>query len=213
MRARSLILLVAALGLTATLAACGGSSKSGKSTTSNASAAGAAGGTFMAVANKAPSGSPDPQINYTLNEWQLLIFSHDGLVAFKRVGGSGGTELVPDLATSIPNPTDGGKTYTFTIRKGIKFSNGKELKPSDVKYTFVRLFKIGQSPNAGSWYNVIEGGDACVKTPATCNLDKGIVVDDANSTVTFHLTRGDPEFLDKIAVPFAFILPTGTPNK
>jgi len=207
-----LFLLVAALGLTAVLAGCGGSSKSSNSTT-NSTSAGAAGGTFLSVAKGAPSGSPDPQINYTLQEWQLLIFSHDGLVAFKRVGGTEGTKLVPDLATSIPKPTDGGKTYTFTIRKGIKFSNGKELKPSDVKYTFVRLFKIGQSPNAGSWYNVIEGGDACVKTPATCNLDKGIVVDDANNTVTFHLTRGDPEFLDKIAVPFAFILPTGTPNK
>jgi len=212
MRARMLFLLVAALGLTGVLAGCGGSSKS-SSTTTNSNAAGAAGGTFLSVAKGAPSGSPDPQINYTLQEWQLLIFSHDGLVAFKRVGGTEGTKLVPDLATSIPKPTDGGKTYTFTIRKGIKFSNGKELKPSDVKYTFERLFKIGQSPNAGSWYNVIVGGDACVKTPATCNLDKGIVVDDANNTVTFHLTRGDPEFLDKIAVPFAFILPTGTPNK
>jgi len=212
MRARMLFLLVAALGLTAVLAGCGGSSKSSNSTT-NSTSAGAAGGTFLSVAKGAPSGSPDPQINYTLQEWQLLIFSHDGLVAFKRVGGTEGTKLVPDLATSIPTPTDGGKTYKFTIRKGIKFSNGKELKPSDVKYTFVRLFKIGQSPNAGSWYNVIVGGDACVKTPATCNLDKGIVVNDANNTVTFHLTRGDPEFLDKIAVPFAFILPTGTPNK
>ena len=213
MRARMLFLLVAALGLTAVLAGCGGSSKSSNSTTTSSTSAGAAGGTFLSVAKGAPSGSPDPQINYTLQEWQLLIFTHDGLVAFKRVGGTEGTKLVPDLATSIPKPTDAGKTYTFTIRKGIKFSNGKELKPSDVKYTFERLFKIGQSPNAGSWYNVIVGGDACVKTPATCNLDKGIVVDDANNTVTFHLTRGDPEFLDKIAVPFGFILPTGTPNK
>src|SRR6478735_5626842 len=198
MRARTVFLLVAVLGLAATLAACGGSSKSSNSTTS----AGGAGGTFLSVAKGAPSGSPDPQINYTLQEWQLLIFSHDGLVAFKRVGGTEGTKLVPDLATSIPKPTDGGRTYTFTIREGIKFSNGKELKPSDVKYTFVRLFKIGQSPNAGSWYNVIVGGDACVKTPKSCNLDKGIVVNDANGTVTFNLTRGDPEFLDKIAVPF-----------
>jgi peptide/nickel transport system substrate-binding protein len=213
MRARMVFLLVAVLGLTATLTACGGSNKSSNSTTTNSTSAGAAGGTFLSVAKAAPSGSPDPQINYTLQEWQLLIFTHDGLVAFKRVGGTEGTKLVPDLATSIPAPTDGGKTYKFTIRKGIKFSNGKELKASDVKYTFVRLFKIGQSPNAGSWYNVIVGGDACVKTPATCNLDKGIIVDDANSTVTFHLTRGDPEFLDKIAVPFGFILPTGTPNK
>jgi len=212
MRSRSLFPLLTLIGLAAlVLTACGGSSKKTSSTSSSAS--GASGGTLMTVAKDAPSGSPDPQIDYTLQEWQLLILTHDGLVGFKRVSGAEGTKLVPDLATSIPKPTNGGKTYTFTLRNGIKFSNGKELKASDVKYTFERLFKIGLSPNAGTWYNVIVGGDACVKTPKTCNLDKGVIVNDAKGTVTFNLTHGDPEFLDKIAVPFAFILPTGTPNK
>ena len=210
MRSRSLFSLLAVVGLAAlVLTACGGSSKKKSSTTSS----GNSGGTLMTVAKGAPSGSPDPQINYTLQEWQLLVITHDGLLGFKRAAGTEGTKLVPDLATEIPKPQDGGKTYVFHIRKGIKFSNGKELKPSDVKYTFERLFKIGSSPNAGTWYNVIVGGDACVKTPATCDLSKGVVADDAAGTVTFHLTMGDPEFFDKLAVPFAFILPTGTPNK
>jgi len=210
MRSRSpFSLLVVACLAALVLTACGGSSKKKSSATSS----GNAGGTLMTVAKGAPSGSPDPQINYTLQEWQLLVITHDGLVGFKRAAGTEGTKLVPDLATSIPKPTDGGKTYTFTLRKGIKFSDGKELKASDVKYTFERLFKIGSSPNAGTWYNVIVGGDACVKSPKTCNLNQGVVVDDAKGTVTFHLTKGDPEFLDKLAVPFAFILPTGTPNK
>jgi peptide/nickel transport system substrate-binding protein len=210
MRSRSLFSLLAVVGLAAlVLTACGGSSKKKSSTTSS----GNSGGTLMTVAKGAPSGSPDPQIDYTVQEWQLLVITHDGLLGFKRASGTEGTKLVPDLATAIPKPQDGGKTYVFHIRKGIKFSNGKELKPSDVKYTFERLFKIGQSPNAGTWYNVIVGGDACVKTPATCDLSKGVVADDAAGTVTFHLTNGDPEFFDKLAVPFAFILPTGTPNK
>src|SRR2546430_4774193 len=109
MRARSLFLLIAALGLTATLAACGGSGKSGSKTTTSSTTAGAAGGAFLAVAKAAPSGSPDPQIDYTLPEWQLLIFSHDGLVAFKRVGGFRGTQHVPHLAASIPEPTHRGQ--------------------------------------------------------------------------------------------------------
>src|SRR3954470_5118039 len=210
MRSRSLFQLLTLIGLAAlVLTACGGSSKK----KSSSSSSGNAGGTLKTVAQAAPSGSPDPQINYTLQEWQLLMLSHDGLVGFKRAGGTEGTKIVADLATEVPKPTNGGKTWDFTVRKGIKFSNGKELKPSDVKYTFERLFKIGQSPNAGTWYNVIVGGDACVKTPSTCDLSKGVVADDAAGTVTFHLTKGDPEFFDKLAVPFAFILPTGTPNK
>ena len=209
MRLRSLFFLLVVVGLAGlVLTACGGSSKK----SSSSSSGGATGGTLNTVAQAAPSGSPDPQINYTLQEWQLLILSHDGLVGFKRAAGTEGTKIVADLATEVPKPTNGGKTYVFTVRKGIKFSNGKELKASDVKYTFERLFKIGQSPNAGTWYNVIVGADACVKTPKTCNLDQGVVVDDASGKVTFHLTKSDPEFLDQLAVPFAFILPTGTQN-
>ena len=218
---RSVILatVVAAAGMF--VAACGGSSKStsssgggssSASSTSNAdSAAGAKGGTLITLANAAPSGSPDPQVNYTLQEWQFLIITHDGLVGFKRTSGAEGSTLVPDLATTVPTPTDNGRTYQFTLRPGIKFSNGKTVTGQDVKATFERLFKIGDSPNAGTWYNAIEGGDACVKTPKTCDLSKGIVVN--GDQITFHLSKGDPEFLQQLALPFAFVLPADTPAK
>jgi peptide/nickel transport system substrate-binding protein len=201
----------AAILVIALAAGCGSSKKSSSGTTSTTAATGNKGGTMLTLANTAPSGSPDPQVNYTLQEWQLLIFTHDGLVAFKRTGGTEGTKIVPDLAESVPTPTNGGKTWVFKLRPGIKFSNGQTLTGNDVKATFERLFKIGNSPNAGSWYNVIVGGDACVMNPKTCDLSKGIVVN--GNTVTFHLTQGDPEFLDKLAVPFAFILPANTPAK
>ena len=190
---------------------CGSSKKSssGQTTTGSSSGGGAKGGTLLTVANGAPSGSPDPQVNYTLQEWQLLILTHDGLVGFKRASGKEGTKIVPDLVESIPKPTNGGKTWKFTLRKGIKFSNGQALTGADVKATFERIFKIGDSPNAGSWYNVIQGADACLKTPKTCDLSQGIKV--SGNTVTFNLTEADPEWLDKLAVPFAFILPASTP--
>ena len=96
MRSRSLFSLLAVVGLAAlVLTACGGSSKKKSSTTSS----GNSGGTLMTVAKGAPSGSPDPQINYTLQEWQLLVITHDGLLGFKRAAGTEGTKLVPDLAT------------------------------------------------------------------------------------------------------------------
>ena len=207
---RSAMLCAMAVVVAVLATGCGGSSKSTGGTTT-ATAAGGKGGTLITLANAAPAGSPDPQVNYTLQEWQWLILTHDGLVGYKRVGGSGGVTKVPDLATAIPKPTDNGKTWTFTLRPGIKFSNGNTVTGKDVKATFERLFKIGNSPNAGSWYNVIVGGDACVKTPKTCDLSKGVVVN--GDTITFHLTKGDPEFLDKLSVPFAYILPADTPAK
>ncbi len=202
---RLVLFPAAVLVLVALVAGCGGKKKSASQPTGNK------GGTLITLANAAPSGSPDPQVNYTLQEWQFLIITHDGLVGFAHAGGKQGTKLVPDLATSIPAPTNGGKTWKFTLRDGIKFSNGQTLTGNDVKATFERLFKIGDSPNAGTWYNAIQGGDACVKTPKSCDLSKGIVVD--GNTVTFHLARPDAEFLDQLALPFAFILPADTEAK
>ena len=80
------------------LTACGGGSSSSGSSGASSGGGGHSGGTFTILANAA-FGVADPAQNYTLQEWQLLIDTHDGLVQFKRVGGAPGTELVPDLAT------------------------------------------------------------------------------------------------------------------
>jgi peptide/nickel transport system substrate-binding protein len=184
----------------------GGSSNSSSSGTPSGSAA-HKGGTFTILANSS-FGVADPAQNYTLQEWQLLINTHDGLVQFKRVGGTPGTQIVPDLATSVPTPTDGGKTFTFQIRKGIKFSNGQVLKPSDFVTTFERQFTV---PGPTSFYAGIVGASAC--KPSHCDLSKGVVADDANSTLTIHLTAADPEFLDKVALPFAYAVPKDTSMK
>ncbi len=209
MRPRSLFQLLTLIGLAAlVLTACGGSSKKKSSASS-----GNSGGTLTTVAQAAPSGSPDTQINYTLQEWQLLIITHDGLLAFKRTSGTEGTKIVPDLATAVPKPQDGGKTYVFHLRKGIKYADGTTVKASDFTRTFERMFAV-HGPTAGSFYKGIVGADACLKTPASCDLSKnGVVADDGKNTVTFHLTDGDPEFFDKLAVPFAFVLPPSTPMK
>ncbi len=170
-----------------------------------------AGGTLHLVATAA-GGTLDPQINYTLQYWQLYQATYDGLVAFQKVGGDASFDVVPDLATAMPKITNGGKTYTFTLRKGIKFSTGKTVTVADVLATFQRLFEVS-SPNVGSWYNDIVGGPACVTTPATCTLAGGVVVNAATNSVVFNLIAPDAEFLDQLAVPFGSIIPANTPPK
>jgi len=166
-----------------------------------------AGGVYTILANS-NFGTADPAQNYTLEEWQLLIDTHDGLVQFQRVGGLPGTKLVPDLAVSIPQPTDGGKTYTFHIRRGIKFSNGEVMKPSDFVKTFERQFTV---PGPTTFYSGIVGASKC--TLKVCNLSSGVVANDSSYTLTFHLTAPDPQFLDKLALPFAYVVPASTSPK
>lgn len=178
---------------------------------SQASAGVHRGGRLVADLSSAGHERLDPAIAYDPPGWEVLSTTNDGLVGFQRVGGSEGTQLVPDLATSLPTPTDGGKTYAFQLRKGIQYSTGALVRPSDVRATFERLFKV-HTPEPG-YYAGILGGAHCLKDPKTCDLSRGIVVDDRAGTVTFHLTRVDSEFLFKLAIPFGFVLPRGTPAK
>jgi peptide/nickel transport system substrate-binding protein len=169
------------------------------------------GGTLKLLA-KAAGGTLDPQVNYTLQYWQLYQASYDGLLAFTKAGGEAAFDVVPDIAEKIPTPTNGGKTWVFKIRKGIRFSNGKTVTPADVLASFQRIFKV-KSPTSGGFFAGIIGADACLKKPAACTLKGGVSANEAARTVTINLKAPDPEFKYKLAVPHASILPAGSPPR
>lgn len=178
---------------------------------SAAKAADHEGGTLRLLA-KAAAGTIDPHINYTLQYFQINYMLYDGLVTFRKAGDQSGFDVVPDLAESLPEPTNDGKTYVFHLRHGVKFANGQEVTPEDVRASFQRIFKVS-GPTSGTFYNGIVGADACIASPADCTLDGGVEIDDDTWTVTINLTEPDGEFLQKIAIPHAAILPADTPAK
>ena len=154
-------------------------------------------------------GPLDPNGDYSI--WNLLIATNDGLTAFKRVGGVEGSELVPDLATSLPKPSNGGRTYVFRVRPGIRYSNGRVVRPADFRYSLERLFALR---SVGTFlYAGIRGAPRCDRRPLGCDLSRGIVADNSAGTVTFHLMAPDPDFLAKLALPFATAVPVGTPKR
>jgi peptide/nickel transport system substrate-binding protein len=155
------------------------------------------------------AGYLDPSLAGGTDVASVLSLTNDGLVAFGRSGGTGGMRLVPDLAESLPMPTDGGRTYSFRLRKGIRYSNGTTVKASDVLATFDRLFALASGPTR---FENIVGGRECEIGHPLCFYSRGITVDDGARTVTFHLTKPDPEFLYALAMPYAFVLPGGTPG-
>jgi YVTN family beta-propeller protein len=166
------------------------------------------GGT-LTVRNPAIVNSIDTAVAYSTTEWLLLRMTNDGLVAFNETGGPAGAQLVPDLAVSLPTPTDGGKTYVFRLRPNIRYSTGKVVEASDVRATFERDLAIG----GVRYYDGIVGASRCKHQIKTCSLSKGIVANDAARTVSFHLVAPDPDFLYKLALPFAYVLPAGTPAR
>ena len=151
----------------------------------------------------------DPALAYTAAGWGSLLLTNDGLVGFRKVGGVQGTQLVPDLAESLPILTDRGTTYTFQLRPGVRYSTGASVQPEDFRRALERVFELG-SPGA-VYYAGIVGADRCARGKP-CRLSRGIVTDRAARTITFRLAAPDGDFLPKLALPFAYAVPAATPS-
>jgi peptide/nickel transport system substrate-binding protein len=82
------------------------------------------------------------------------------------------------------------------------------MKPSDFVRTFERQFTV---PGPTSFYSGIVGASKC--STKGCDLTQGVVADDKAYTLTIHLTAPDPEFMDKLALPFAYVVPGNTSLK
>ena len=178
-----------------------------------ASAADHRGGTLRIVDPVIPATDP-------LDFRSASSLLEDGLVGLRRVGGSAGSSLLPDLAVALPRPENAGRTYTFTLRPGLSYSNGEPIRPIDFRRALERSFQVlvdpGQQETIGDdFFRSIAGPDRCPVPAATeaarCDLSERILVDDATNTVTFNLAEADPDFLYKLATPYASPVPDGVP--
>jgi YVTN family beta-propeller protein len=146
-----------------------------------------------------------------LTDQNVSTLAYDGLVAYRRVGGIAGGELVGDLAVRVPIPTDQGRTYTFQLRPGIQYSNGASVRASDLRHSLERVLTINPGFASG-YYGAVVGAASCVvRKNALCDLSKGIETNDAAGTIAIHLARADPDFLHALALPLAAFVPAGTP--
>jgi len=174
------------------------------------SGAGHRGGRLVVLVppNPGSSSSIDPSFWNWVGTIAALSVAYDGLVDLARRGGSEGTQIVPNLATSLPVITAGETRYAFQLRRGIRYSDGRLVKASDFRRAFERSFR-GRSWTAQLFPSLV-GADACKRRPRRCDLGDGVRTDDATGTIVFHLRRPDPDFLTNL-LEWAPI-PPGTPN-
>jgi peptide/nickel transport system substrate-binding protein len=174
-----------------------------------AAAAPAAGATLVVAAGADPD-SLDPALAYAPESWQVLANAGEGLVAYRRSAGRAGSDVVPALAARMPSVTGEGRRLSFTLRPGARFGPpaNRPVRPSDVKASLERIFLAG-SPGRGL-YRSIRGATAFEAAPTPAGI-AGIVAHDDTGEVEIALTRSDPAILRVLALPFAFVLPKGTP--
>ncbi len=167
------------------------------------------GGTLRALWVYRPT-TLDPTVAGDFVTTRFFHLIGDGLVAFEPIGGTS-PRLVPDLATAIPRPTDGGRTYTFELRPGVRYSNGEVVAPTDFRRALERGFRLHGL--ADFYFGGLVGSDVCAEERRTCDLSRGIVADDVGATITFHLVDPDPEFLYKLTLPVAYPVPPSVPDE
>ncbi|MGE5283045.1 MAG: ABC transporter substrate-binding protein [Chloroflexota bacterium] len=190
-----LLLLVLVTGSTVGLAACGGSSSK-------------EGGTLIGTYASFPA-YLDPSLSYEVEGWTAMYDTYLPLLTLAHENGAAGSKVVPALAESMPKITNGGKTYTLTMRKGLRYSDGKPVKASDFKSSIERVFALGSA--GSSFYESIVGAQKFAETKQ--GGISGIATDDKTGRIEIDLTAPRGTFTNELAMLYAAVLPSDTPVK
>jgi peptide/nickel transport system substrate-binding protein len=97
--------------------------------------------------------SVDPGDTYYGLSWNLVRLYGRALVMFKPAPGAEGNQLTPDLAETLGVPSDGGRSWTYTLRAGVKFEDGTPITSKDVKYAVLRSIEKSTLVNGPTYFN------------------------------------------------------------
>ncbi len=149
----------------------------------------------------------DPQLSYTAEGWTAMSDIYIPLLTFRQADGQARAAVVPGLAQALPKITDGGRTYTLSLRPGLRYSDGRRIKASDFEYAIERLLRLhsGGAP----FYMVIAGASRYARTHR--GGIGGIDTDDRSGRIVIHLDRPTSTFPSLLALLFAAPVPRGTP--
>ena len=153
------------------------------------------------------SDSFDPTGEYLGDAWGILSgLMVRNLVSYKHVAGAAGNVVVPDIATSVPKPTNGGKTYTFHLKTDIKFSPpvNRAVTSADFVTALDRLANPKDGGEYAFYFSVIKGWSQYAAGKAS--HISGISTPN-KSTIIFNLTQPAGDFLFRLAMPAASPMP------
>ena len=208
-------LVAVAIGLALLAAACGGGGSNEAATTAQNTTAGSGSTTgqqkFAQFRVVYDDGTDylDPGLSYTVQGWGAMWNVSLSLLGYKHVNGPDGATIVPALAESLPAVSSDGRTYTLTLRKGLKYSDGTPVKAGDFKYAVKRLFLIDSS-GVGFFTNIV-GADKFAESKK--GDIPGIVANDQTGKITIKLTKPQGDFQNILATVFSAPVPQSTPAK
>ncbi|MFB4265429.1 ABC transporter substrate-binding protein [Nonomuraea sp. GTA35] len=152
--------------------------------------------------------STDPADMFSTYSRNMVRLYGRSLTLFKPAPGPAGTEIVPDLAESLGQVSDGGKTWTYKLRQGVKYQDGTPITAQDVKYAVLRSMDPGFA-QGGLFFDVLldlpGGYEGPYKSP-DADTDRAIETPD-DRTIVFHLRKPLATFDHVVQLPETIPVP------
>jgi peptide/nickel transport system substrate-binding protein len=169
--------------------------------------AGAGGSIVVAEAN-AP-GSLDPALVTTPVARRAAWLAYTPPLTYRRAEGEDGTDLVPGLVEEMPETSDDGRSYSFRLQPGLRYSNGMVVRASDFERAVARSLRL--SPRGIALWGDIVGARAYARGKDGSTDIRGIAVNDRTGRVRIELENPDRLFRYSLASLAAAPVPRGTP--
>lgn len=145
----------------------------------------------------------DPQLAYFTHTWQMGNAVHLHLLGYPDKAGVAGTRLVAEAAEGLPAVASDGKTYTFKIKSGFKFSDGSPVTAANFAASLNRALDPKMQSPASSFVEDIVGAKAVIEGKAT--TASGVKA--SGQTLTVKLTTVAPDFLARMTMEFFPAIP------
>jgi peptide/nickel transport system substrate-binding protein len=198
--------ILAVVGIAAIAAAIAASASAKASTKAKAAAS-----STISFVEGTPPQSLDPSLDYTTQGSEINWEVYTGLLTYAHANGAAGAKVIPGLATGLPKISNHGKTYTFTLRSGQKFSNGDPVVASDFTYTLERMLSIPWGGASTFMSPYIVGATAYAKHKA--GGISGVKTNNATGKIVIHLTKAYGPFENVVAFPSLGLLDPKTAPK
>src|SRR5438093_5891919 len=201
---RKLWLSVAALAIGGSLLVAGAFAGSASSGTVKA---GKTGGVMRVNLSNTDFDYLDPALAYAQWSWQFTYLTNYKLLNFPDKAAPEGSKLQPEASAGLPVISNGGKTYTFTIKSGAKFNTGEAVTAQSFANAINRDLNPGMQSPAVPFIADIVGAEAVVDGKA--KTASGVKVSGNKLSIT--LIKPAADFLARITLPFFAAIPKNMP--
>jgi peptide/nickel transport system substrate-binding protein len=151
----------------------------------------------------------DPALSFSINGLEPMWLVYTPLLTYRHAEGAEGAELIPGLATDLPEVSADGLTYTLELRKDLEYSDGTPVLAGDFEHAIERVLYLRSS--GSSFYEGIVGAEQYLNAHETSGDISGISTDDETRGITIELRRPDAAFQNILAMTFGGLVPGNTP--